>query len=158
MFLWQTHPQLLHACGFPGVCVCEGGRETGGLQVCILEYLSHSRHVIVSVPPPSTQPNCKSDGMAIWQQHKGPGFYDCDYGYDDGSIYFNYLMKPLAKANRCRAGTISSPLKDPSNVTIQSEISASNQKNGLFQRPLITPCTQQYLIIEWERSATTSSL
>lgn len=67
-------------------------------------------------------------------------------------------MKPLAKANRCRAGTISSPLKDPSNVAIQSEISASKQKNGLFERALVTPCVQQYLLIEWEWSATTSSL
>lgn len=108
--------------------------------------------------PLPTQPNCKSDGTAIWQQHKGLGFYDYDYGYDDGSIYFNYLMKPLAKANRCRAGTISSPLKDPSNVTTQSEISASKPKNGLFQHPLVTPCVQQYLLIEWEWSATTSSL
>lgn len=74
------------------------------------------------------------------------------------SIYFNYLMKPLAKANRCRAGTISCSLKDPCNVTIQSEISSAKQKNGLFQRPLVTPCTVQYLIIGWEWSVTTSSL
>lgn len=129
--------------------------------------LSHSRHVTVSVlqlalsprpHPTPTRPSCKSDGTATWQQLKGPGFYDYDYGYDDGSIYFNYLMKPLAKANRCRAGTISSLLKDPSNVSIQAEISASKQKNGLFQCPLATPCVQQYLLIEWERSATTPSL
>lgn len=74
------------------------------------------------------------------------------------SIYFNYLMKPSAKANRCRAGTISCSLKDPRNVTIQSEISSAKQKNGLFQRLLVTPCTGQYLIIGWEWSTTTSSL
>lgn len=74
------------------------------------------------------------------------------------SIYFNYLMKPLAKANRCRAGTISCSLKDPCNVTAPSEISPAKQKNGPFQRPLVTRRTEQYLIIGWERSATTSSL
>lgn len=74
------------------------------------------------------------------------------------SIYFNYLMKPLAKANRCRAGTISRSLKDPCNVAIESEISPAKQKNGLFQRPLVMPYTGQFLIIGWEWSATTSSL
>lgn len=61
------------------VCVC----VTGGLQVCVPEYLSHSKHVIGSIlllllpylsPPLSTQFDCKSDGRAIWQQHKGPWF------------------------------------------------------------------------------------
>lgn len=74
------------------------------------------------------------------------------------SIYFNYLMKPLAKANRCRAGTISCALKDPCNAAIESEISPAKQKNGLFQRPLVTPYMEQFLIIGWEWSATTSSL
>ena len=74
------------------------------------------------------------------------------------SIYFNYLMKSLAKANRCRAGTISCSLKDPFNVTIQSEILYAKQKKGLFQCPLVTQCMEQYLIIGWEWCATTSSL
>lgn len=50
------------------------------------------------------------------------------------SIYFNYLMKPLAKANRCRGGTISRALKDPCNVAIESEIWPAVEKNGLLQR------------------------
>lgn len=74
------------------------------------------------------------------------------------SIYFNYLMKPLAKANRCRAGTISRSLKDPCNVATESEISSAKQKNGLFQHPPVTPYTEQFLIIGWEWRATTSSL
>lgn len=74
------------------------------------------------------------------------------------SIYFNYLTKPLAKANRCRAGTISRSLKDPCNVTIESKTSSAKQKNGLFQHPLVTPYMEQFLIIGWEWSSTTSSL
>lgn len=110
-------------------------------------------------PPPPPGPAVNPMVQQLGSSLKALVFYDYDHGYDDdGSIYFNYLMKPLAKANRCRAGTISSPLKDPSNVSIQGETSASKQKNGLFQCPLVTPCVQQYLLIEWERSATTSSL
>ncbi len=74
------------------------------------------------------------------------------------SIYFNYLMKPSSKANRCRAGTISYSLKDPCNVAIENEILPAKQKNRLFQRPLVMPYMEQFLIIGWEWSATTSSL
>lgn len=51
------------------------------------------------------------------------------------SIYFNYLMKPWAKANRCRAGTISCLLKDPCNVAIESEISSAKTEEWAVSVP-----------------------
>lgn len=51
------------------------------------------------------------------------------------SLYFNYLMKPLAKANRCRAGTISCSLKDPCNVAIESENIVSQTEEWAVSAP-----------------------
>lgn len=168
MFLLQAHPLLLHACGFPGVhvyvCECERERDGWSAGVYIGVFLLfQTRNRLYPPPCPVCSPSPSSPTVNQMAGQFGTNikalvFMTMIMVMMMTSIYFNYLMKPLAKANRCRAGTISYSLKDPCNVTIQSEISSTKLKNGLFQHPLVTPCMKQYLIIGWEWSATTSSL
>lgn len=162
--LWV--PRCACTCAYAHMCVCVWDGWSAGVYIgAFIPFQTRNSLCPPTCPaspppPPLPPPSPTVNQMArqFGSSIKASGFYDYDYGYDDGSIYSNYLMKPLAKANRCRAGTISSPLKDPSNVATRSQISASKQKNGLFQRPLVTPCVQQYLNIDWEWSATTPSL
>lgn len=69
-------------------------------------------------------------------------------------IYFNYLMKPLAKANRCSGRYNNAPAEG----STESKMLPTKQKKGLFQRLLVMSYSEQFLLIGWERSTTTFSL
>lgn len=126
----------------------------------MFQYLSHSQHVIApssSLPYlfllPS-QSDCKSDGRAIWQQHKGPWFlllwlWLWWWLVFISTIWWNPWLKLTGVEQVQYPARWRIPVMSPQR---------GKQKNGLLQHPLVTPNMEQFLIIGWEGSPTTSSL